>query len=308
VKPAPFDYVAPRSLDGALEVLADGGADAKVLAGGQSLIPLMNFRLARPSLLVDLNHVGELAHVKFHTEGVAIGAMTRQATVERHGHLRQTQPLLHEAIGWVGHPAIRTRGTVGGSLAHADPAAELPAVAVCLDAELRVIGPKGRRSVAAEDFFVGYLTTVLKPDEILEEVRLPALAPRTGQAWLEFARRHGDFALVGVAVSVAVESEGDRMRDARVVLTGVSGMPVRIREAETLLTGHTASDRASAAAEAVRTVIDPAADIHASREYRLQLARVLVEQAIHLAHERALKAAPQALDVRRTLDAMSRHA
>src|SRR5438067_4217632 len=188
MKPAAFDYVAPKSIDEALAALAAGGADAKVLAGGQSLIPLLNFRLAKPSLLVDLNRVAELDYITPRDGGVAIGAMTRQAAVESHANFAQTQPLLKEAIGWVGHPAIRSRGTLGGSLAHADPAAELPAVAVCVDAQLTVAGPHGRRGIAAEDFFRGYLTTALAPDEILVETWLPRVMPSTGQAWLEFAR------------------------------------------------------------------------------------------------------------------------
>jgi carbon-monoxide dehydrogenase medium subunit len=306
MKPAPFDYVAPRTLEEAVAALARGGPDAKVLAGGQSLIPLMNFRLARPSLLVDLNRLPELAYITPRAGGLAFGAMTRQAAVERHPNLAATQPLLAEAIRWVGHAAIRSRGTFGGSLAHADPAAELTAVAVCLDAQLRMLGPKGRRDIPAADFFQGYLTTALAPDEILEDIWLPSLPPRTGQAWLEFARRHGDFALVGVAASISVD--GESISDARLVLTGVDATPVRARQAEILLTGGTLDERVAAAAEAVRGVIHPEADIHASREYRLHLAVVLAERAIRLAHERALQAAPQALDVGRMLDTMSRHA
>ena len=306
MKPAPFDYVAPRTLDEAVAALADGGSDAKVLAGGQSLVPLMNFRLARPSLLVDLNRIAELAYITPRAGGLAFGAMTRQAAVERHPNLATTQPLLAEAIRWVGHPAIRSRGTFGGSLAHADPAAELPAVTVCLDAVMRVMGPKGRREASAADFFQGYLTTALAPDEILEEVWLPPLPPRTGQAWLEFARRHGDFALVGVAASISVD--GDSVSEARLALIGVDARPVRPREAETLLIGGTLDERVGAAADAVRSVIEPEADIHATREYRLHLAGVLAERAIRLAHERALQAAPQALDVRRTLESMGRYA
>jgi carbon-monoxide dehydrogenase medium subunit len=306
MKPAPFDYVAPRSLDEAVQALADGGADAKLLAGGQSLIPLLNFRLARPSLLVDLNRVEELAYVNPRDEGVAIGAMTRQASVERDAQLRQAQPLLVEAIGWVGHTAIRSRGTIGGSLAHADPAAELPAVAVCLDAQLSIVGPRGRRTVAATEFFLGYLTTLLEPDEILVETWLPPLQRGTGQAWVEFARRHGDFALAGVAVSLSLDR--DQVCDARIVLTGVGGKPARAREAETLLVGGSVPERVSAAADAARSAIEPDADIHASKEYRTHLAGVLTERAIRLAHERALALAPSALDVRRTLDSLGRHA
>jgi carbon-monoxide dehydrogenase medium subunit len=306
MKPAAFEYVAPRSLEEAVDALSNGGADAKLLAGGQSLIPLLNFRLARPSLLVDLNRVADLAYVGQRDGGVAIGAMTRQVSIERNTALANQQPLLVEAIKWVGHTAIRSRGTIGGSLAHADPAAELPAVAVCLDAQLSIVGPNGRRTVDAHDFFLGYLTTVLEPDEILEEAWLPPLAPKTGQAWLEFARRHGDFALAGVAVSLSLDDEV--VSDARIVLTGVGGMPVRAREAETLLVGGTVPERASAAGDAVRTSIDPDADIHATKEYRAHLAGVLTERAIRVAHDRALVGAPAALDVRRTLETLGRYA
>lgn len=306
MKPAPFDYVAPHTLDEAVAALARGGADAKVLAGGQSLVPLLNFRLARPSLLVDLNRIPELAYVHVRNDGVAIGAMTRQVTIERDSELAIKQPLLNEAIRWVGHPAIRSRGTIGGSLAHADPAAELPAVAVCLDARLTVLSPRGRRTLAAEGFFKGYLTTALKPDEILVETLLPSLRPRTGQAFVEFARRHGDFALVGVAVSVQLD--GESIRDARIVLTGVGGKPVRAREAETVLIGGSITDRVGAAADAARTAIDPEADIHASKEYRAHLAGVLTERAIRTACARALGDTPAALDVRRTLETMGRYA
>jgi aerobic carbon-monoxide dehydrogenase medium subunit len=302
MKPAPFDYVAPRSLDAVVEALGAADGDAKLLAGGQSLIPLLNFRLARPSLLIDLNRVPGLEYVKEDADGIAIGGMTRDQAVERSAVIAERAPLLHEAIRWVGHPAIRARGTVGGNLAHADPAAELPAVAVCLDAELVVHSPRGRRRVAAADFFVGYLTTVLDADEILTEVWVPSITQRTGQAWLEFTRRHGDFALVGVAVSLTLDN-GD-VEDARIVLTGVGGTPVRAREAETLLIGGRVPERVTAAASAVRSAIDPDADIHASKEYRTHLAGVLTERAIRMANARALAASSQALDVRRTLDSL----
>ena len=306
MKPAPFDYVAPHTLDEAVAALARGGDDAKVLAGGQSLVPLLNFRLARPTLLVDLNRIPELAYVHIRDDGVAIGAMTRQVTVERDAALAKNQPLLNEAIRWVGHPAIRSRGTIGGSLAHADPAAELPAVAVCLGAQVTVVSPRGRRTLAAEGFFHGFLTTALRPDEILVETLLPPPRPRTGHAFVEFARRHGDFALVGVAVSVRVNRES--IEDARIVLTGVGGKPVRVREAETVLIGGSIAERVGAAADAARTAIDPEADIHASKEYRAHLAGVLTERAIRTACARALGDAPAALDVRRTLEMMGRHA
>lgn len=306
MKPPSFEYVAPRTLDEALEALATSNGEAKILAGGQSLIPLLNFRLARPRLLVDLNRIPELGYIDDRDGGLAIGAMTRDAAVEREPLVRERMPLLDEAIRWVGHAAIRARGTVGGNLAHADPAAELPAVAVCLGAELTIAGPRGRRTLAAEDFFQGYLTTALQPDEILVDVWLPAVAPSTGQAWLEFARRHGDFALVGVAVSLTLDR--GEVSNACIVLTGVGGKPVRARAAETVLVGGQIEDRMTPAADAVRGAIDPDADIHASKEYRTHLAGVLTQRAIHTALERALAQDPSALDVRRALERMSRYA
>jgi aerobic carbon-monoxide dehydrogenase medium subunit len=306
VKPPPFEYVAPRTLDEAVEALSDSDGEAKVLAGGQSLIPLLNFRLARPSRLVDLNRIASLAGIRERRGGLSMGAMTRDAMVERDPRTAQRVPLLDEAIRWVGHAAIRSRGTVGGNLAHADPAAELPAVAVCLGAQITAVSPRGTRTLDAEDFFVGYLTTRLQPDEILTEVWWPGIRQNVGQAWMEFARRHGDFALAGVAVSLEVER--DQVRDSRIVLTGVAGKPFRAREAETLLVGAGVQERASAAADAVRSAIDPDADIHASKEYRTQLAGVLTERAIRLAFSRAINEAPAALDVRRTLETMSRYA
>ena len=306
MKPVAFDYVAPRTIEQAVEALRAGGPDAKLLAGGQSLVPLLNFRLARPSLLVDLNRVDGLAYIESREDGVAIGAMTRQATIERDTKLARSQPLLGEAIGWVGHPAIRSRGTIGGSLAHADPAAELPAVAVCLEAELTVVGPRGQRTIASEDFFQGYLSTSLASDEIVTEVWLPPVLPTTGQAWVEFARRHGDFALVGVAASISLDNGA--VCDAHVVLTGVGGKPVRARESEILLIGASVAERVGAAADAARSVIEPEADIHASKEYRAHLAAVLTQRAIELAYIRTEHPSAAALDVRRTLETMSRYA
>jgi CO/xanthine dehydrogenase FAD-binding subunit len=256
--------------------------------------------------LIDLNRIVALEGITERNGGLAIGAMTRDATVERDPRIGRQVPLLGEAIRWVGHAAIRARGTVGGNLAHADPAAELPAVAVCVDAELSVSGPRGRRTIPAESFFQGYLTTALEADEILTESWWPAARPATGYAWLEFARRHGDFALAGVAVALTFEQE--RVHNARIVLTGVGGRPFRAREAETLLVGGGVEDRVHAAAEAVRSAIDPDADIHASKEYRTHLAGVLTERAIRLAHSRALGDGAQALDVRRSLEQMGRYA
>lgn len=306
MKPAPFDYFAPRSIHEALGALRGNDGDTKVLAGGQSLVPLLNFRLARPKRLVDLNRVAELTFIEPRDGGLAIGAMTRDAVLERDDRVAANYPLLAEALGWVGHPAIRTRGTLGGSLAHADPAAELPAVAVCLDARLAIDGPGGRRYANAEDFFLGYLTTVVEPDEILSEVWLPPPSAGAGHAWIEFSRRHGDFALVGTGVKLTLDHE--QVTHARIVLAGVAGRPFRAREAETLLIGNAVQLRARAAAEAVGGAIEPDADIHASSAYRRHLAVVLTERAIHLANQRALAAAPAAVDIRRALEQSEHYA
>jgi CO/xanthine dehydrogenase FAD-binding subunit len=306
MKPAPFDYLAPRTLEEALAALAEPDGETKVLAGGQSLVPLLNFRLATPRRLVDLNRVPGLSYIRQQDGGFAIGAMTRQQTLERDASLAASLPLLSEAMPWVGHLAIRTRGTLGGSLAHADPAAELPAVAVCLDAKLMLVSPRGQRSLAAEEFFVDYLTTRLEPDEILVEAWFPSVKSHTGQAWIEFARRHGDFALAGVGVSLTLNDE--QITDARIALTGVGATPVRPTQAEGALVGGTLAERLEAAVGAVRESLDPPADIHASSEYRVHLAGVLTERALRLAAERARQTSAAALDVGRMLDEQARRA
>jgi carbon-monoxide dehydrogenase medium subunit len=310
MKPAQFEYAAPHSVDEAIEELRRSDGDAKILAGGQSLVPLLNMRLATPARLVDLNRVPELRYVAERDGGIAIGAMARQRTVERDQQVAARVPLLAEAIRWVGHPAIRNRGTVGGSIAHGDPAAELPAIAVCLDARITVRGPGGERTLAAEDLYLGYMATTLEPDEVLTEVWFPTAPPNTGQAWIEFARRHGDFALAGVGVSLTLF--GESIREARLGLTGVGGTPVRARAAEGILAGGPLDDeRLRAAVEAVRAAIEPDSDIHASAEYRVHLAGVLTERAVRLAHRRAQEASgtgPAALDIRRSLEEMGRHA
>jgi len=218
VKPPAFEYVAVASTEEAVAQLAAHGDDARLLAGGQSLMPILNMRLATPGRLVDLNRVRTLSYIVERAGGVAIGAMTRQRTVERSEFVAAAVPLLAEALPWVGHTAIRNRGTIGGSLAHADPAAELPAVAVCLDARLTLRGPAGERTLAAREFFRGYLTTALAPTELLAEVWFPSALPGTGAAWIEFARRYGDYALVGVAAVVTLE--GSTVRRASLAVTG----------------------------------------------------------------------------------------
>lgn len=288
MKPAPFEYLAPDSLDAALDILAVHGGDAKLLAGGQSLIPVMNFRLAQPALLVDLNGVRELDSVREEGGGLRIGAMTRQRTLERDPLVARLAPLLREAAPFIAHPQIRNRGTVGGSLAHADPAAELPAVAMALDARFRLRRPQGERWVEARDFFSGLFSTVLEPDEMLVEVALPPPVPRTGWAFLEVARRHGDYAQVGIAARVTLDGSG-RCQEARLVYLSVGDGPVEAREAAQLLAGTDLGDEviAAAADKASSEEMDPLGDIHASAAFKRHLARVLTGRALRQALARA---------------------
>jgi carbon-monoxide dehydrogenase medium subunit len=277
MKPPPFVYVAPTSLDEAVTALAEHGEDAKVLAGGQSLIPLLSLRLARPTALVDLNGVAELASIDVNGM-TAIGAMTRHRAVERSAEVDRHVPLLAAAIPFIGHAAIRTRGTIGGSLAHADPAAELPAVALALDATFEARSTRGTRTMSAAEFFVGYFTTALEPDEILTQVTFPNAAPGTGVSVQEMARRHGDFAMVAAAASVAPSGE------ARIVLINVSDRPVRAHEAEAAMKEGVPVDEVAAIAT---RDLEPTADLHASAAYRRSVARVLVRRALTEAASRA---------------------
>jgi aerobic carbon-monoxide dehydrogenase medium subunit len=289
MKPAPFEYQAPESLEAALEVLARQGADAKVLAGGQSLIPVMNFRLAQPALLVDLNRISELDFLRRgENGGLRIGAMTRQRRLERDPLVKEAAPLLAETVPWIAHPQIRNRGTVGGSLAHADPAAELPAVAVALRGRFRLRKAGGERWVAASDFYQRLFTTALEPEELLVEIDLPPLPPRTGWSFQEIARRHGDYAMVGIAALVTLGEDG-RCREARLVYLSVGETPVETRGAAALLAGTDLGPEAVAAAaeKASREELDPRGDVHATPEFRRQLARVLTGRALRAAAERA---------------------
>jgi len=287
VKPASFEYVAPRSLDEALASLAEHGNAAKVLAGGQSLVPLLNMRLAGPAVLVDINAVQGLDGISAWDGGVSIGALVRQSTLEHADVIRERMPLLAEAATLVGHPAIRHRGTVGGSLAHADPAAELPAAFVALEAELTLQGPRGQRVLGADAFFTGNLTTALAPDELLVEVRVPGVPPRTGSAFLELSRRAGDFAVCGAAALVTLNSSG-RIDRVRLALCGVASGPIRARAAEQALVGELPEQNTLAgAAQRVVDDIDPPSDIHGSAAYRRKLAVVMTRRALEVAAQRA---------------------
>lgn len=294
MKPAPFEYYRPASVEEAVALLARHGPEAKVLAGGQSLIPLLKLRLARPGVLVDLNGARELAYVR--TNGmVACGAMARLAELES-AAIRSRCPILAAAARHIGHPAIRHRGTICGSLAHADPAAELPLLALVLDAELSVTGPAGNRVVRARDFFVTSLTTSLAPGELLVEARFPVPGPRTGWAFQELSRRHGDFAIAAVAALVEVGSAGT-ISNARIALGGVADRPLRCSDAEAALAGTPGGPAAfQAAAAAAADPLEPPSDLHGSGAYRRHVARVLVERALTEAWQRAVAGHSQAGD------------
>jgi carbon-monoxide dehydrogenase medium subunit len=280
------DYEAPKAVSEAVELLAEHLDQASVLAGGQSLIPLLALRLARPAVLIDINGIDELSGVRAADGWVAIGAMTREYVAEESETVADTVPLLAAALPLIGHEAIRSRGTIGGSLAHADPAAELPAVARALDAEFVVCGQSGERVVPAAEWFEGYLTTSRRPDELLVEVRFPTAGRGTGISFLEVARRHGDFAIVGLAASLTL-SEG-AISDARLAFAGISDVPVRAVHAEDLLVGETPSTELFAeAARRATDDIDPPADLHGSSDYRKKVAAALVRRGLRAAADNA---------------------
>jgi aerobic carbon-monoxide dehydrogenase medium subunit len=283
VKPVRFAYADPRSVDEALALLAEHGDEARLLAGGQSLVPLLNLRLVRPAVLIDLNRVAGLDGITLDGDVLRVGAMTRQRRLEKDAAVRARCPLLAEALGFVGHPPIRHRGTIGGSLAHADPAAELPAILVGLGGEVVARGRGGERVIDGAAFFRDLMTTALRPDEILTEVRLRLPSPAAGWAFLEVARRHGDFALAGVAV-VVEPGPGRTVREARISLFGVGPTPVRASAAERELAGREpTAERLLRAAEIVSETLRPDADLHATAEYRRQVGGVLTRRALSLA-------------------------
>ncbi|MFQ5631691.1 MAG: FAD binding domain-containing protein [bacterium] len=290
MKPPPFKYLAPKSLDEALEQLAEHGDEAKVLAGGQSFVPIMNFRLAQPAVLIDLNGISELFYIRDNDKnGLRIGAMTRHCEVERDELVKKHAPLIHETMPHIAHPQIRNRGTIGGSIAHADPAAELPAVMLALNASYRVRSKvRGERIIAACDFHQGLFTTALQPDEILIEISIPPMLSRTGWAFQEIARRHGDFALVGVAAAVTLD-EKNICQNARLVFLSVGDEPVEAHEATQMLRGQpiTAKHIEVVSEKAATKDISPGSDIHASAAFRCHLAKVLARRALETAFARA---------------------
>ena len=286
MKPPRFDYLLPHSLDEALGLLAQHGEEAKVLAGGQSLVPLLNFRLVRPTYLIDLNDIPGLDGIRVEDGRLTIGAMTRQRAAETSALVRERCPLLAEAMPQIGHVQIRNRGTIGGSLAHADPAGELPAVLAALDGELVLRSRGGERRLAPQQFFVGYLTTAAAPDELLIEARVPVTPARTGTAFMEVSRRHGDFALVGVAATLTVDP-GGVCTACSIALTGVGPTPVVSRDAARALVGvKPAPDAFAEVGRRVSGALEPDSDLHASAEYRKHLGGVLTRRALARAAER----------------------
>jgi carbon-monoxide dehydrogenase medium subunit len=295
MKPAPFKYYAPSTVDEALARLAEHGWDANVLAGGQSLVPMMNFRLAQPAVLVDLNGVSELFYIQpSRSGGLSIGAMTRQRQAEFDPRVAERAPMLSAALPKVAYPQIRSRGTLGGSIAHADPSAELVALSVALDGRFRLRSKqRGERWVDASEFFLGLFTTVLEPDELLVEVELPPMPPRSGWSFMEVARRHHDFALVGVAAVVILDEAHDpagaTCEQARLVYFSVGDGPVEAHQAAAVLEGQAPTPEAilEAAQTAGDQDVDPNSDINASAEYRRHLVKVLGQRALTEAFDRA---------------------
>jgi carbon-monoxide dehydrogenase medium subunit len=286
MKPPPFEYHAVTSVEEAVALLAEHGDDAKVLAGGQSLVPLLALRLARPAHIVDINGLTELTAVT-NGDGLTIGSLVRQRVAERSAAVAGANPLLVRAIGLIGHTAIRNRGTVGGSISHADPAAELPAVLRALDGEVVATSARGARTVAAADLFEGFLTTSLAPEELVTAVRFPAWAPGTGWSFQEFSRRSGDFAIAGAAAALRVDGRGV-ITDARIALSGMGPTPVRASKAEAALAGQQPSDEAwDAAAQDAVAGLDPPSDVHGTAAYRRHLAAVLTRRALREAHSRS---------------------
>ena len=288
MKPAPFEYYAPLELPEALDLLERYGDEAKILAGGQSLMPLINLRLARPRVIIDINRLRNLDAISTAPDGgLTIGALARQRTLERSTIIQEQNPMLAAAMPLIGHFQIRNRGTIGGSLVHADPAAELPAVSLLLGGEFLLRSKSGARLVAAADFFLGYLATACRPGELLTEIRLPKWRPDEAWAVIEIARRKGDFALAGVALRAALDGAGT-LQNARIVMFGVGGKPQRMERGEALLNGRRIDEALLGELSRVVTEeLDPDSDVHASAAYRKEVGGVLVRRALQSAWAKA---------------------
>ena len=287
MKPPRFHYCAPDMLDEALSLLDKYGEDAKVLAGGQSLIPLLNMRLAGPAYVLDINHISELNYIETEDGYLAVGATVRQRQVERSPLVKEQHPLLVEVVQHIGHMQIRNRGTIAGSIAHADPAAELPALLTCLNGEVVAQSVHGERIIKADEFFTGYLSTALNPGEILTEVRFPWITPQSGWAFAEFARRSGDYALVGAA-AVVTSSLDDHCISAHIAYLGIAGLPLRVREIENMLIETTFDEKVlDEASELARTFVsEDMEDVHATVDYRRALTAEITRRVLRMAWAR----------------------
>lgn len=288
MKPAPFEYHVPDSIEQALDLIGQHADDAKILAGGQSLVPAMNFRIAQPSMLIDLNRVTELSYIREEGEVIRVGAMARERHLEIDASIEKHTPLLHEAAPNIAHPQIRNRGTIGGSIVNADPAAELPVLMLALDARLKAKNVSGERWINAQEFFVSMFTTALEPDEILVEIELPFMPARTGWSFMEVAPRAGDYALMGVAALVTLD-EGGKCENAKLVYLNAGDGPVDAKEAVGSLAGKELTDKLidDAASHASEKEITPFGNIHASPEFQSHLANVLTKKALKQALQRA---------------------
>lgn len=288
MKPAPFEYHSPTSIEETLELISQHADDGKFLAGGQSLVPAMNFRIVQPAVLIDLNRVNELEYIRETEKVIRVGAMARERHLEFDSSIERRTPLLHEAVPFIAHPQIRNRGTIGGSIVNADPAAELPVLMLALDARLKARKASGERWLDARDFFVGMFTTALEPDEMLVEIELPFMPARTGWSFLEVAPRAGDYALMGVAALVTLD-KGGKCKSAKLVYLNAGDGPVDAIEAAKLLEGEKLDDKLieSAAVHASEKEISPFGNVHTSPEFQRHLAKVLTQKALKQALQRA---------------------
>src|SRR6185503_13319147 len=288
MKPAPFEYYAPYSIEQAVDLFSQHNSDAKILAGGQSLVPAMNFRVVQPSVLIDLNRVGELSYIREVGDVIRVGAMARERHLEFDSSIEKRTPLLHEAVPFIAHPQIRNRGTIGGSIIHSDPAAELPVLMTALNARLKARNTSGERWIDAQDFFVGMFTTALEADEILVEIELPFMPERTGWSFMEVAPRAGDYAMMGVAALVTLDESG-KCTGAKLVYLNAGEGPIEAKEVEKLLEGETLNDAliVEAAVTASEREINPFGNMHASADFQRHLAKVLTQKTLRLANQRA---------------------
>ncbi|MBT2605215.1 xanthine dehydrogenase family protein subunit M [Bacillus sp. ISL-53] len=289
MKPAKFEFLRPATIEDAVQYLADYGEDAKIISGGQSLIPVLNMRLSTPKYLIDVSRIKELNYIKKDSSVIKIGALTRHYEVEESELVRKYCPLLTEGMKNVGHPQIRSRGTIGGSIAHADPSAELPCILSALRGEIVIIGPDGERTVPTDEFFLTYLLTSLEPTELVKEIRFPIINENHGTAFIEMTRRHGDFALVEVASVVGIDEQGN-FSSVQLAVGGAGPTPIVLEDIEDFLIGKEPTEHViEEAVSSIKDYLDPEGDLHSSAEYRIHLASVLTKRALQTAIKRVPK-------------------